>query len=64
MDKESTVQELTRSLVLPRTREDTFTITMEATFIMEGMDTTTMFTSRALVMEEMAINNISILPHR
>ena len=39
------------------------TITMGATFIMEGMDTTTMVTSRAMVMEEMAIDNISILPH-
>ena len=39
MDKESTVQELTRSLVLPRTREDTFSITMEVTITMEGVRT-------------------------
>ena len=39
------------------------TITMGATFIMEGMDTTTMVTSRAMVMEEMAISSISVLPH-
>ena len=35
MDKGSTIQELSRDLVLPRTREDTFTITMEAIIPME-----------------------------
>ena len=39
-------------------------ITMEATFIMEEMDTTTMVTNRAMAMEEMAISSISTLPHR
>ena len=37
MDKGSTIQELSRDLVLPRTREDTFTITMEAIIPMEGV---------------------------
>ena len=40
------------------------TITMEATFILEEMDTTTMVTSRAMAMEEMAISSISTLLHR
>ena len=35
MDKGSTIQELSRDLVLPRTQEDTLTITMEATITME-----------------------------
>ena len=39
IDKESTVQELIRSLVLPRTREDTFSITMEVTIIIEEVRT-------------------------
>ena len=41
MDKESTVQELTRSLVLPRTREDIPIITMEVTITMEEVHITT-----------------------
>jgi len=35
MDKGSTIKELSRDLVLPRTREDILTITMEATPTME-----------------------------
>ena len=35
MDKGSTIQELSRDLVLPRTREDTFSMTMEAIIPME-----------------------------
>ena len=35
MDKGSTMQELSRDLVLPRTREDILTTTMEATLTME-----------------------------
>ena len=34
MDKGSTIQELSRGPVLPQTREDTFTITMEAIILM------------------------------
>ena len=45
-DKGSTIQELSRSLVLPRTREGTL-ITMEAILIMEGVRITTV----ALIME-------------
>ena len=42
------------------------TITMGATFIMEGMDTTTMVTSMAMAMamEGMAISSISTLLHQ
>ena len=42
------------------------TITMEATFIMEEMDTTTMVTSMAMAMamEGMAISSISTLLHQ
>ena len=52
MDKESTVQELTRSLVLPRTREDTFTITMEAIIPMEGVRITIVAPRMGMGMEE------------
>ena len=52
MDKESTIQELTRSLVLPRTREDTFSITMEVTITLEEVRTTIVAPRTEMVMEE------------
>ena len=39
-DKGSTILELSRSLVSPRTREDTFNITMEVTITTEEVRTT------------------------
>ena len=52
MDKGSTIQELSRGPVLPRTREDPFTITMEVTITMEGVRITIMAPRMIMVMEE------------
>ena len=52
MDKGSTIQELSRDLVLPRTREDTFTITMEAIILMEGFRITIVAPRMGMVMEK------------
>ena len=52
MDKGSTIQELSRDLVLPRIREDTFTTTMEATTIMEEVRTTIVAPGMGMGMEE------------
>ena len=52
MDKGSTIQELSRGPVLPRTREDTFTITMEVTIPMEGVLTTIVAPRMGMGMEE------------
>ena len=52
MDKESTIQELNRDLVLPRTREDTFTITMEAIIPMEEVRITIVDPRMEMGMEE------------
>ena len=52
MDNESKVQELTRSIVLPRTREDTFSITMEVTITMEGARTIIVAPRMAMETEE------------
>ena len=52
MDKGSTIQELSRGLILPQTREDTFTITMEAIIPMEGVSTTIAAPRMGMGMEE------------
>ena len=52
MDKGGTIQELSRGLVLPRTREDTFTITMEAIIPMEGVRITIVAPRMGMGMEE------------
>ena len=52
MDKGSTVQELSRNPVLPRTREDTFTITMEAVIQMEEVRITIVAPRMGMGMEE------------
>ena len=52
MDKGSTILELSRSLVLPRTWEDLFSIPMEATIIVEGVRTTIVAPGMGMVMEE------------
>ena len=52
MDKGNTIQELNRDPVLPRTREDTFTITMEAIIPLEGVRITIVAPRMGMVMEE------------
>ena len=52
MDKGGTIQELSRGLVLPRTREDTFTITMEAIIPMEEVHATIVAPRMEMGMEE------------
>ena len=52
MGKGSTIQELSTDLVLPRTQEDTFTITMEAIIPMEGVRTTIAAPRMGMGMEE------------
>ena len=52
MDNGSTIQELSRDLVLPRTREDTLTITTEATILMEGVRITIVAPRMGMGMEE------------
>ena len=65
MDKESIVQELTRSLVLPRTQEDTFSITMEVTITLEEVCTTIMAPRMVMGMEEETDRTVPThLPHQ
>ena len=52
MDKGSTIQALSRGPVLPRTREDTFTITMEAITPMEEVHITIVAPRMGMGMEE------------
>ena len=52
MDKGSTIQELSRGPVLPRTREDTFTITLEALIPMEGVRITIVAPRMGMGIEE------------
>ena len=62
MDKGSIIQELSRSLVLPRTRED-LPITMEATLTMEEVLIIIMAQRMGKGMEEAAIRTAPIQPH-
>ena len=52
MDKGSTILELSRNPILPRTREDTFTITMEPIILMEGFRITIVAPRMGMGMEE------------
>ena len=52
MDKGSTIQELSRDHVLPRTWEDIFTITMEALIPMEEVRIIIMAPRMGIGMEE------------
>ena len=52
MDKGSKIQELSRDLILPQTREDTFTITMEAIIPMEGVRITIVAPRMGMGIEE------------
>ena len=54
MDKESTILELSRSLVLPQTRED-IPITMEATLTMEEVRITIVALEMGMGMESTII---------
>ena len=63
MDKGSTIQELSRGPVLPRTQEDTFTITMEVTITMEEVRTTTVAPRMGMVMEEAMARTVPTQQH-
>ena len=58
MDKGSTTLELSRSLVLPRTREDIPIITMEAILTMEGVHTTIVALRMGMGMEETTVRAV------
>ena len=62
MDKESTIRELSRSLVSPRTLED-LSIIMEATLIMEEVCTIMVAPRMVMVMEEVADRTIPTRQH-
>ena len=62
MDKESTILELSRSLVSPRTQED-LSITMEATPTMDEVPITTMAPRMETGMEQAAIRTALTQPH-
>ena len=62
MDKGSTIQELSRSLVLPRSREDT-PITMEAIPTMEEVRITTVAPRMEMGMEQAATRTALTQPH-
>ena len=55
MDKGSTILEPSRGLVLPRTQEDLFSITMEVTLTMEEVHITTVAPRMEMGMEQVAI---------
>ena len=63
MDTGSTIQELGRSLVLPRTREDTFTTTMEAIILMEEVHITIVAPKMVMGMEETTIRTVTTPLH-
>ena len=63
MDKESTILELSRSLVSPRTRED-LPITMEATLIMEVVPIITMAPRMVMGMEEEMARTVPTHQHQ
>ena len=58
MEKGSIILELSRSLVLPLTREDTFTITMEAIIPMEEVRITIVAPRMGMGMEEAAARTV------
>ena len=63
MDRGSTTLELSRSLVLPQTREDIPVITMEATSIMEEVHTTIVALKMVMGMEETPVGTVSTPLH-
>ena len=58
MDKGTIILELSRSLVLPRTREDILIITMEATLTMEEVHITIVAPRMEMGMEEAAARTV------
>ena len=62
MDKGSAIQELSRSLVLPRTRDDT-PITMEAIPTMEEVHITTVALRMEMGMEETTTRTVPTQQH-
>ena len=62
MDRGSTIQEISRSLVLPQTRED-IPITMEDTLTMEEVRITTVAPRMEMGMEQVAIRTALTQPH-
>ena len=62
MDKGSTIQEISRSLVLPQTRED-IPITMEATLTMEEVRITTVDPRMEMGMDQAEIKTALTQPH-
>ena len=62
MDKGSTIQELSRSLTLPQTREG-LPITMEATLTMEEVPIIILTQGMGMGMEQATIRTIPIQPH-
>ena len=63
MDKGSIIQELNRDLVLPRAREDTFTITMEAIIPMEEVRIIIVAPRMGMGMEEAAARTVPTQQH-
>ena len=59
MDKESSILELSTSLVSPRTRED-LSITMEVTITLEEVRTTIVAPRTGMVMEEATDRTVPI----
>ena len=58
MDKGSKILELSRDPVLPRTREDTFTITKEAIIPMEGFRITIVAPRMGMGMKEATVRTV------
>ena len=58
MDKGSTILELRRDPVSPRTQEDPFSITMEVTITMEEVRTTIVAPRMGMVMEEVTARTV------
>ena len=63
MDKGCTIQELNRGPFLPRTQEDTFTITMEAIILMEGFRITIVAPRMGMGMEETTVRTVPTQQH-
>ena len=63
MDKGSTILELSRGPVLPRTREDLFSITMEVITTMEEVRTTIVAPRMGMVMEEATDRTVPTQQH-
>ena len=63
MDKGSIILELSRDPVLPRTRVDPFSITMEVTITLEEVRTTIVAPRTGMVMEEATDRTVPTQQH-